>query len=86
MSELNKHGFSYLTRILPTEFAPILIFFTVTMNTNLVNGWIYFGSYITVNILNAVFLLFINIDLVNRRGENKDDVKRADIYICSSIY
>jgi protein-S-isoprenylcysteine O-methyltransferase Ste14 len=78
MSELNKHGFSYLTRILPTEFAPILIFFTVTMNTNLVNGWIYFGSYITVNILNAVFLLFINIDLVNRRGENKDDVKRAD--------
>jgi protein-S-isoprenylcysteine O-methyltransferase Ste14 len=78
MTKLNKHGFSYLTRILPTELAPILIFFAVTMNIKILNGWIFFGLYLLVNIINAVFLLFNNADLVNRRGENKKDVKHAD--------
>jgi protein-S-isoprenylcysteine O-methyltransferase Ste14 len=78
MTELNRHGFSYLTRILPTELAPILIFFAVTLNIKLINGWIYFGLYLLVNIINVMFLLFINTDLVNRRGENRKDVKNAD--------
>jgi protein-S-isoprenylcysteine O-methyltransferase Ste14 len=78
MTKLNKNGFSYLTRILPTELAPILIFFAVTLNIELINGWIYFGLYVLVNIINAVFLLLYNTDLVNRRGENQKDVKHAD--------
>jgi protein-S-isoprenylcysteine O-methyltransferase Ste14 len=91
MERLTKDGFSYLTRILPTEIAPLLVFFVAAGNFQNIEGWIYFGLYVLINVINTIFLFISNRDLINRRGANKTDAKSKDhvylfVYILSTRF
>lgn len=86
MERLNKDGFSYLTRILPTEIAPLIIFFVAVGSLENTGGWIYFGLYVLINIINTLFLFTKNRNLLNRRGADKTDAKEVDhVYLFTYV-
>lgn len=78
MAKIDSSGISYINRMLSTAVAPVFIFFVAAGKVDIINGWIYYGCFVLLNVFNIFFIWKKNVTLLNERGKTKNDIKPQD--------
>lgn len=75
---LERSGISYINMMAGTVLGYVITFYIFAWRFDIIEAWIYYGTYIIINILNLVLLYKYNLRLLNERGKKKDGIKKED--------
>lgn len=76
--KLERSGIGYINMMAGTVLGHVITFYLLAWRLDLVVTWIYYGTFIIINMLNIILLYRYNLPLLNERGKRKKDIKKEE--------